>query len=81
MAACEELQETYRKSIEQAVIGKLNELKEEQSKVLQDKGKTCGNSNNNGIPEKPSPGDKDESGVKLLLLHLQSAGHNRVTLT
>ena len=45
MAACEELQEIYRKSIEQAFIGKLNELKEEQSKVLQDKGKTWGNSN------------------------------------
>ena len=59
MAACKELQENYRKSIEQALIGKLNELKEEQSKVLQDKGKTWGNSDNNGIPEKPSPGDKD----------------------
>ena len=47
MAACEELQEIYRKSIEQALIRKLNKLKKEQSKVLQDKAKTWGNSNIN----------------------------------
>jgi len=53
-------------------------------------GKFCKYINNNGIPEKPGPGDEDlyekaeavshfslaESGGKLLLLDLQGVGHN-----